>query len=285
MKEYKFSLVLCTVGRTDCIEDFMRALSNQNYKNFELIIVDQNSDQRIVDVIHNHKDFYEIKHVKSEKGLSKSRNVGLKYIKGDIVAFPDDDCIYPPDLLEKINSCFVENNYDVLSIKMTNSVLEGRKIQHNTKSQSVEKNNVIGLMASISAFFRKPVIDSVGEFDERLGLGADTIFQGGEDYDYPLRALKKGFKIYYTNSIEVFHPWDDKDIDMKKDLKSRSYNGGAAEIFLLNKHDFSSIFKFKRIIRRVLIIFYYTFKLNKYKAVLSFEILKGMIDHLNYDTK
>ena len=283
-REIKFSFVLCTVDRTDCLEKFMEALFKQQYKNFELIIVDQNLDERLGEIIHHYRSFYEIKHVKSEKGLSKSRNIGLKHIEGDVIAFPDDDCIYPENMLRKINSSFNENNYDVLSVKMTNSVPQGRKVQNKTYEQDVNRGNVMALMASISMFLRKSVIDNVGGFDERLGLGTDTIFQGGEDYDYPLRALEKGFKIYYDNAIEVLHPWDDKELDIKKDLKSKSYNGGAAEMFLLNKHNFSFIFKTKRIIRRILIVIYYILKLNFYKVGLNFRILKGMIDYFNVNT-
>lgn len=47
MKNHKFSLILCTLGRTDLVGDFITSLSSQTYQNLELIIVDQNEDERI----------------------------------------------------------------------------------------------------------------------------------------------------------------------------------------------------------------------------------------------
>ncbi|WP_162596042.1 glycosyltransferase family A protein [Bacillus sp. CGMCC 1.16541] len=282
MKKFRYSLILCTVNRTDFLESFLECLCKQEYKDFELILVDQNLDDRVNKIVDSFKEYYKIKHIKSEKGLSKARNIGLKHVEGDIIAFPDDDCIYSENMLEKINDFFNNYNYEILSIKMTNNVPGGRKVQHNVPSQEVNRKNVMKLMASISMFYKRNVINKVGGFDERLGLGAKTIFQGGEDYDYPLRAMNKGFKIYYDNTIEVFHPWDDKDIDQKKNLSEKSYNGGAAEMFLLNKHHYNFIFKLMRITRRIIIILYYIMRLDIYRAKLSFSILKGMLSHFFY---
>ncbi|WP_180962566.1 glycosyltransferase family 2 protein [Salimicrobium jeotgali] len=282
MKNHKFSLILCTLGRTDLVGNFITSISSQTYQNLELIIVDQNEDERIHQLLKGMEPDFPVLHLSCEKGLSKSRNEGLKYASGEIVAFPDDDCLYPEDLLRRINDFFDGNKFDVLAIKMKNSVPTGRKVQENTKSQFVHKYNVIGLMASISSFYKKEVIDQVGGFDERLGLGANTIFQGCEDYDYPIRALKEGFIIYYTNTIEVLHPWDYEMVDKNKDLKGRSYNGGAAEMFLLNKHNYSLFYRLKRIFRRIMVSLYYMLKRNRYKAGLSIAILRGMIAHFRY---
>jgi glycosyltransferase involved in cell wall biosynthesis len=282
MKKFKFSLVLCTLGRVDLLRDFIESLHSQEYKNFELIIVDQNLDERLREIIFSYSKSFEIKHVKSDRGLSKSRNLGLNYIAGDIVAFPDDDCVYPNELLKKVNDLFDSNDFDVLSIKMTNSISAGRKIQNNFSDQYINKKDVLKFTASISGFYRKEVIDSVGIFDENLGLGADTIFQGGEDYDYSIRVLEKGFKIYYKSDVEVLHPWDDEKLDNIKNLTIRSFTGGAAEMFLLNKHKFGVYFKVWRLFRRCFIVIYYLLRLNLYKAKLSYGILRGMIQHFNY---
>lgn len=281
-KPTRFSLILCTLNRMDTLAEFMECLCYQDFTDFELILVDQNKDDRLVPLINRYGGMYRIKHIRSEKGLSKSRNVGLKYANGEIIAFPDDDCIYPPSLLKEIDLRFKQGIYDVLSIKMTNSVPHGRKIQDKIPSQWVKRETVMLLMASISMFYRSHVVDAVGGFDERLGLGANTIFRGGEDYDYPLRAMGKGFSVYFDNSLEVYHPWDDADIDREKDLGSKVYNGGAAEMFVLNKHRFGTWYKVKRVIRRLLIIAFYMCKLDLPKAGLSLRLLRGMLDYFNY---
>lgn len=50
----KFGLVLCTVGRDKEVENFLESLKNQTYVNYELIIVDQNKDDRLEKIIEKY---------------------------------------------------------------------------------------------------------------------------------------------------------------------------------------------------------------------------------------
>lgn len=69
-----------------------------------------------------------------QKGLSLARNIGLKYVKGDIVAFPDDDCEYPADLLKEVNDFFVScNEYEIFACK---SIDKNLKVNSNGKWES-----------------------------------------------------------------------------------------------------------------------------------------------------
>ena len=72
-KEIKISLILCTVNRKIEVIEFIESLIKQNYKNFELIIVDQNSDNRIPKIVQQYNKLINILHVKSAIGLSKAR--------------------------------------------------------------------------------------------------------------------------------------------------------------------------------------------------------------------
>src|SRR5579864_8357010 len=98
----KFSLVLATVGRHDEVARFLASLEAQGYRNFELIVIDQNDDDRLVPLLRMYHDRFALQHVRSPRGLSRARNVGLKLASGDVIAFPDDDCWYPAGLLEKV---------------------------------------------------------------------------------------------------------------------------------------------------------------------------------------
>src|SRR2546427_827401 len=100
----KFSLVQATLGRTGELARFLRELDQQTYRSFELIVVDQNPDQRLAPILAPYESRFPVFHVRSEKGLSRARNVGMRQIGGDVVAFPDDDCWYPPHLLEWVRN-------------------------------------------------------------------------------------------------------------------------------------------------------------------------------------
>ena len=90
----KFSLILATLNRTGEVDYLLKTLDRQTYRNFELIVVDQNADDRLVPLLAPYQANFPILHLQSAKGLSRARNVALEHVSGDIVAFPDDDCAY-----------------------------------------------------------------------------------------------------------------------------------------------------------------------------------------------
>ena len=100
---------MATLGRTLEIERFVASLDTQTHYDFELIVVDQNPDDRILPFLQPYRTRFPILHLHSEKGTSRARNVGLEHVKGDVVGFPDDDCWYPPDLLERVSEYLREH--------------------------------------------------------------------------------------------------------------------------------------------------------------------------------
>ena len=99
-----------TINVTDELELFLKSLKEQTYKDFELIAVDQNKEDKAYKILEKYENDFEIKYMKSDrKGLSLNRNRGLLVMDGSIAGFPDDDCEYQPDTLEKVVKFFKEN--------------------------------------------------------------------------------------------------------------------------------------------------------------------------------
>ena len=87
----KVSLIMPTINVTDELELFLKSLKEQTYKDFELIAVDQNNDDRAYKILEKYEDDFEIKYMKSDrKGLSLNRNRGLLVMDGSIAGFPDE---------------------------------------------------------------------------------------------------------------------------------------------------------------------------------------------------
>lgn len=227
----KFSLILCTVNRTKEVEELLISLTNQSYKNFEVLIVDQNKDNRILKIIEKFSGLA-IKYLTSDIGLSKARNVGLKNSTGDIVCFPDDDCSYPKELLESVNGFFNENKYNILMgktiDKLTKEIVAGKQ---NYSPSPLKANNILG--SSTTLFIKKDNIEIL--FDERFGLGA--VFNAEEENDLVFRLLKKGVLGYYNPNINyVYHPPSDSNYNDLNRAKERGIGLGA----FIAKHLLSS---------------------------------------------
>ena len=101
------SLIMPTINRYDEIYLLMDSLKRQTYKNFELIVIDQNNNDKVKEIVDNYVNDMDIKYVKSDKpGLSLNRNIGIDMAKWQIIGFTDDDCIFVDDTLEKVTSFF-----------------------------------------------------------------------------------------------------------------------------------------------------------------------------------
>lgn len=228
----KFSLILATVNRTQEIESFLGSLDAQTYNNFELIVVDQNGDDRLVALLRRFQKRLPILHLYSDKGLSRARNVGLKHTTGDIIAFPDDDCLYPPDLLEKVARFFDEHpEWDGLTGRSVDANGLSSGGRWDKRMGGVNRYNVWRRGISFTIFLRKKVVVTVGPFDEDLGVGAGTPWGSGEETDYLLRALEAGFRIFYDPDLRVVHP-------NKEPTPARAYRYAAGMGRVMRKHDY-----------------------------------------------
>ncbi|HUY27496.1 MAG TPA: glycosyltransferase family A protein [Candidatus Binataceae bacterium] len=201
----KFSLIQATLGRTVEIERFLESLDGQTLRDFELIVVDQNPDDRLVPILAPYRERFEIKHLRSERGLSKARNAALPHLRGDVVSFPDDDCWYPKGVLERV-ATFLDAHpeADGLNGCSLTADLEPRGRWSQVEGR-VTKLGLFNRTISYAIFIRRKVIERVGQFDETLGLGAQTPWQGAEDYDYILRAVSQGCSICYRPELYVHH--------------------------------------------------------------------------------
>jgi glycosyltransferase involved in cell wall biosynthesis len=229
-----FSLVLGTVGRTSEVERFLRSLHAQHCREFELIVVDQNADDRLRPILAAYAEGFPVRHVRSERGLSRARNAGLAHVRGSLVAFPDDDCWYPADLLARVAGEFaVHPEWDGIT---------GRSVdEHGVESGArfLPSSAVLSLATawyaiSYAIFLRRRVVDSVGAFDETLGVGAGTAYGSGEETDYVIRAIRAGHVVRYSRQIVVHHPNPVRTFDAAARRRGYSYGCGMGRV--LDKH-------------------------------------------------
>src|ERR1700691_315997 len=114
----RFSLIVPTAGRTTEVAELLTSIVAQNRNDVELIVGDQNDDDRIAPLLETLPSSSAVIHLKQErKSPPVARNTGLDAASGEIIAFPDDDCWYPVDLLNQINNWFIANGqYAVLAV-------------------------------------------------------------------------------------------------------------------------------------------------------------------------
>lgn len=270
----KFSLVLATLGRTTELQQFLRSLDSQRYRSFELIVVDQNEDDRLISVLAPYKEQFFIVHLRSAKGLSRARNVGLKHITGDLVAFPDDDCWYPDDLLCQVARIFSqEETIDGVTGRCIDEVTQSGPWTFPSTTQTVDFASVWYCGISITIFLRRAIVERVGAFDESLGVGAGTVWGAGEETDFLVRALRKGAAVRYDPALIVHHPAKTDTFD-KQSLK-RAFNYGCGWGRVARKHGYGIRFRLRALIRPAGGVLLSMAKLNPRRAAYHWNILRG----------
>ena len=202
-----FSLVLATVDREKEVSCYLESLSAQTFRDIEVIVIDQNTTDFLVPYLESFQSRtgIPVKRVVSKRGLSHARNVGLREVQGEWVAFPDDDCLYPQHFLHQVKKVIEENPYiDGLSTLVTD--LQGRHSAGymGREISRITRYNVWKSGVSCSIFFK---LDAPGNifFDEDFGVGTNWCLGSGEETDLLLRLLPLRNILYYP-LIKVYHP-------------------------------------------------------------------------------
>jgi len=110
MKNLKISIITVVKNNKDTIEKNILSLLNQNYKNYEHIIIDGGSEDGTVEVINKYKKH--IKYFISERdnGIYDAMNKGIDIVEGDIIGILNADDYYFSNALEIVNNYFKKYN-------------------------------------------------------------------------------------------------------------------------------------------------------------------------------
>jgi glycosyltransferase involved in cell wall biosynthesis len=226
-----FDLVVATLGRVDELGRLLDSLEAQTYRSFRVLVADQNADGRLRGVLAGRG--IDIVRVTSAPGLARARNVALPLLSAEVVAFPDDDCAYPPTLLERVaHRLDAERALDGLSLPMADA--EGRRdTGWGREPTFLTAGNVWNLVASAGLFLRRALVERVGRFDEELGAGGPGPWRSSEETDFVIRALEAGARIAYDPTLTVEH---ELTVRSGPALVARGRSEGASVGYLLRKH-------------------------------------------------
>lgn len=201
------SLILATYGRADEIERLMASLLAQQCRDFELLVMDQNEDDRVVPFVAAARaGGLAVRHIRLDRpGLSSARNRGIAEARGDFVAFPDDDCWYEPDTLAHAATLLVSD--PALDGVVLRWVEQASARPPPTGSgelqESAWRNFRDGDASSISLLLRRTLLCELGGFDERLGVG--QWFGAGEETDLVFRVLARDARVRRCPAARVHH--------------------------------------------------------------------------------
>lgn len=165
------------------LENCLRSIKNQKYKDFEIIVVCDSCTDRTKQIAQKFtKKVYEIK----KKNVSFARNTGARKASGDVLVFLDADSVIAPNLLAEI-ALAIQQGY----------------VGGVTKTKSLENIWKADLLWALGNFFRHFYLTASGVFFCKINFftGYDETKHLAEDTDLILKLKKKGKLKYIVNSF------------------------------------------------------------------------------------
>jgi glycosyltransferase involved in cell wall biosynthesis len=215
-----------TMGRAQEPIKFLESLAKQSTPAHELIIIDQNEDERLAPVDAKAKELNipALRIKEAIKNLAHARNVGIVKASGDIIGFPDDDCWYEPGVIQQVEECF-HLNPDIDAISGLWLEAPAQNLSKGTMPSKELLDFKGARLNSITLFVRRSALNELHGFDPRLGTG--QWFGAGEETDLTFRLAIKGKRFYYEPKIKVHHPHFDPAQQSYSRIRSYSRGTGA----------------------------------------------------------
>lgn len=201
-----FSLVVATYGRKQPLAALLDSLTRQTFKSYEIIIVDQNPDDRVKEVLNSYPHLpIRYAHL-AEPGSSRARNLGLRFASGEVVGFPDDDGVYPEDFLFRVAQVFCQHPVDIVSGTYGEGAGTPEFVsKHPRKRKTLHFRDRILPVGAHVLFIRREALESMSNpFPEEIGPG--TFLPAGEEVYLVAKLLMMGRKGLYVPELQGEHP-------------------------------------------------------------------------------
>jgi GT2 family glycosyltransferase len=207
------SVLISTLNRPQQIRRCLSSLLKNSYSNFEILLVDQSTNNETEEVVHQLRS-KKIKYIRMyEKGKAKALNLMIRRARSSILAFTDDDCVVNRDWFQEISTFYRKcprtagvfgNIYPYRPKQHLHECCPATFTADKVRSFSDPGQlhyHTVGQGNNMS--LRKSVIERVGGFKEWLGVG--SIAQAGEESDLIFRILLDHHILMTNPKMIAFH--------------------------------------------------------------------------------
>lgn len=230
----RIDLLIATLGRKKELDRLFSSLEEQSYPNFQIFLADQNPSGYLDDILERRSGLPVTRVMLPSRGVSIARNALLERATGDVVVFPDDDCWYAPDVLQRALEAFRAHPSCGALLGVWTASPEARAPM--TAEGRVYRTGLFHLAGTCVQFYRREAVTGL-LFDPLLGPGTGLPYGCGEDTDYMLYAHART-EIRRCRGIQVFHPSPEKNPPSLQKVAEYA----AGRMYLLKKHKFSMWF-------------------------------------------
>lgn len=199
-----FSVLICTYNRHELLGQALRALIEHTETKPDQVVIVNGGDERADGVVSHYQNCPEVEVTlirTINRNLAASRNVGLPYCKGEIVAMTDDDAEVYPDWVSQIKRIHAEHP----EAGAVGGAIIGAQSETNFISRvsdvvtfaSPDQPGYVRTLPGVNVAYKRAAL-------EKIGLQDESLFRG-EDVDFNWRLKQAGYEVYYHPDIKVLH--------------------------------------------------------------------------------
>jgi GT2 family glycosyltransferase len=280
------SIVILNYNAGDLLIDCIDSIQKSNYKNYEIIVVDNISKDK------SHKKckekFPNIKLIENSENLGycEGNNVGLRVTNGEFVVILNPDTIVDPSWLSELLQAYRKNGDGIYQPKFLAStdhsmlLSTGNMIQifgfgYSRAKGDIDKKQYenfekIDFASGTCIFTSKKIIEEIGLFESFL-------FAFHDDFELCWRGALIGINSFYVPSAIVYHPiegYSFKWSPLKFKLLER--NRKYCLLTLYSRSTFYKMIPGLLLVDIAVLFFYLSKGLGKMKIAADIEILKNL---------
>lgn len=213
----RYSLIIATLHDDGDLEHCLASIGELSTptREFEVIVVDQNGDDRLVAVIARWAPQFTIVHERvSYHAANRARNRGAALASGEWLAFPDDDCTFLPGTLLAVERHASNPDLCAITGRIIDKAGQPHVLRWRASPGAFSRRNMFNCLSEATLFVRRSAFHSIDGFDERFGPGAAYPAAEGIELMNRLFACFGSRCAYYDPAITLAHPrkippWND----------------------------------------------------------------------------
>lgn len=217
------SIIVPVYNVEEYLDECIQSILNQTYNDIELILVDDGSSDRSLEICQNYgkKDFRVRVMMQSHKKAAAARNTGIRAARGEFITFVDSDDYIDTMAYERLIAIMKDKKLDV--IRGSYCIEENKKYRNDVKREKIEKYTMSG-----SQYFNEVygnnlycVHVGIGIYRRQYILDNDLFFYEGithEDELWIPRMVIHANKICHVDDYFYYYRYREGSVMRRKNL-------------------------------------------------------------------
>ena len=230
----RYSVIIPVYNRPDEVDELLQSLTDQSFKDFEVIVVEDGSTTPCLEVTEKYKAVLDLKYYqKTNSGPGQTRNYGAERSQGEYLIILDSDCILPEGYLDAIETELKAAPADAFGgpDRAHDSFTNIQKAINYSMTSFFTTGGIRGGKKKMDKFYPRSFNMGVRR-EVYQALGGFSKMRFGEDIDFSIRIFKEGYRCRLFPGAWVYHK---RRTDLRKFFK-QVHNSGIARINLYKKY-------------------------------------------------